>query len=109
VKETAAWSDAWSATRRPTLTCWSSPGLVQIYDGRHPGAEGTYTFEGPLADLYAACSDRPITAPAVHERLGGSLTVEQIREAFGEFADRGLMVLDESLALSLALPAGPPR
>ncbi|UQU65949.1 RiPP maturation radical SAM C-methyltransferase [Couchioplanes caeruleus] len=109
VKETAAWSDAWSAPRRPTLTYWSSPGLVQIYDGRHPGAEGTYTFEGPLADLYAACSDRPITAAAVHDRLGGSLTTAQIREALDEFADRGLVVLDESLALSLALPAGPPR
>jgi ribosomal peptide maturation radical SAM protein 1 len=105
----AAWSQAWSGTRRPALTFWSSPGLVQIYDTRHEGAEGTYTFEGPLADLYAACSDRPITAGAARDRIGGSLTTAQVQEAFDEFARRGLMILDDSLALALALPAGVPR
>ena len=109
LKSFAAWSGAWSGPRRPGLTFWSSPGLVQIYDTRHDGAEGTYTFEGPLADLYAACSDRPIAATAVHHRIGESLTVRQIQEAFEEFEQRGLMVLDESLALALALPAGVPR
>ncbi|BFU46612.1 RiPP maturation radical SAM C-methyltransferase [Krasilnikovia sp. MM14-A1004] len=109
LKEFTAWTDAWSGQRRPALTFWSSPGLVQIYDTRYEGAEGTYTFEGPLADLYAACSDRPITATAVRDRLDGRLTVAQIQEAFEAFAERGLMVLDETLALALALPAGVPR
>jgi len=105
----AAWSDAWSGSRRPALTFWSSPGLVQIYDTRHEGAEGTYTFDGPLADLYAACSDRPITAAAARDRIGASMTTAQIQEAFQKYAQRGLMVLDDSLALALALPAGVPR
>ncbi|GAB1689817.1 RiPP maturation radical SAM C-methyltransferase [Krasilnikovia sp. M28-CT-15] len=109
LKEFSAWTELWSTERRPALTFWSSPGLVQIYDARREGAEGTYTFEGPLADLYTACSARPITAAAVHERLGGSLTVPQIQEAFAQFASRGLLVLDETLALALALPAGVPR
>jgi ribosomal peptide maturation radical SAM protein 1 len=107
--EFTAWSDAWSRPQRPALTYWSSPGLVQIYDTRHDGAEGTYTFEGPLADLYAACSDRPVTASAARDRIGASLTTPQVQEAFEEFAQRGLMVLDDSLALTLALPAGVPR
>ena len=77
---------------------------MQIYDARHEGAEGTYTFEGPLADLYAAASDRPMTATGARDRIGESLTVAQIEEAFDEFAQRGLMMRDESLALSLALP-----
>ncbi|WIM94997.1 RiPP maturation radical SAM C-methyltransferase [Actinoplanes oblitus] len=105
----ADWVSAWNDGGRPTLTFWSSPGLVQIYDGRRPGSEGTYTFEGPIADLYTLCSDRPIGAAAAHERLGGRLSPDEIREAFDEFQQRGLMFLDESLALSLALPAGPPR
>jgi len=109
LKSFAAWRAVSTGTRRPELTFWSSPGLVQIYDTRHDGAEGTYTFEGPLADLYAAASDRPITAAAARDRIGASLTVPQIQEAFDEFAQRGLMVLDESLALALALPAGVPR
>lgn len=100
-----SWSTAWPA---PSLTFWSSPGLVQIYDTRHDGGEGTYTFEGPLADLYAACSDRPITAAAARDRIGATLTEPQIHEAFAEFAQRGLMLLDDNLALALALPAGFP-
>jgi hypothetical protein len=108
-KGVADWVAAWEGPERPCLTFWSSPGVVQIYDARHQGAEGTYTFEGPLADLYTACSDRPIGAAAVYERLDGRLSMAEIQEAFAEFQQRGLMFLDESLALTLALPAGPPR
>jgi ribosomal peptide maturation radical SAM protein 1 len=105
----AAWTAAWEQPKRPELTYWSSPGFLQIYDGRHPGAEGTYTFEGTLADLYVACSDRPISAAAVHERLGGRLSMAEIGVAFDEFQQRGLVFRDESLTLALALPAGVPR
>ncbi|HEU4422909.1 MAG TPA: RiPP maturation radical SAM C-methyltransferase [Pilimelia sp.] len=98
------WSTAWKADEPPTLTYWSAPDFLQIYDGRRPGREGTYTFEGPLAHIYLACSDRPTTASAVRNKLGQRLPVEAIQEAFDEFAHRGLMFLDGSLALALALP-----
>ncbi len=100
-----AWSAAWEAGKPPVLKYWSAPDYLQIYDGRHPGAEGTYTFEGALADIYLACSDRPITASAVRDRLGPGVPVETVQEAFDEFARRGLMFLDGSLALALAIPA----
>ena len=103
------WSAAWLADKPPELTYWSAPDFLQIYDGRHKGTEGTYTFEGPLADIYLACSDRPTTAPAVRDRLGGQVPLETVQEAFDEFAKRGLMFLDGSLALSLALPKVPGR
>jgi ribosomal peptide maturation radical SAM protein 1 len=99
------WSRAWKADDRPVLTYWSAPDFLQIYDGRHEGQEGTYTFHGPLANIYLACSDRPTTASAVRDRLGPDLPIESVQEAFGEFQRRGLMFLDGSTALALALPA----
>jgi ribosomal peptide maturation radical SAM protein 1 len=101
----AAWSQAWKSDQLPVLTYWSAPGFLQIYDGRHPGSEGTYTFHGDLAGIYLACSDRPTTAAAVRDKLHLDLPVSAVEEAFGEFRQRGLMFLDGSLAVSLALPA----
>ena len=101
----ADWADAWQAARPPALTYWSAPHLVQIYDERRPGQEGTYTFEGTLADLYLACVSRPTTAAAVRQRLGLSLPAEAVRELFEEMGKRGLMFLDGPYVLALALPA----
>lgn len=99
------WSRAWLAGGPPTLTYWSAPGLVQISDQRRPERAGTHTFRDTLADIYLACSDRPITATAVRRELGLELPVEAIQEVFTEFGERGLMFLDGQFALALALPA----
>jgi ribosomal peptide maturation radical SAM protein 1 len=110
----AAWGDAWRAGPRPALTFRSAPGFVQIHDARHPGRGGTYTFEGDLAEIYLACTERPVTVAAVAERLGSGRaagSVESagfagfVEEAVAEFARRGLMFRDGTLALALALPA----
>jgi ribosomal peptide maturation radical SAM protein 1 len=101
----AAWSGAWRSGPPPALTYWSAPGFVQICDERQQGRDGTYTFEDTLADLYLACSDRPVTAAAVRRKLGLSLPAEAIAEIFEEFRRRGLMFLDDRFALALALPA----
>jgi hypothetical protein len=101
----ADWSAAWEADQVPVLTYWSAPHFVQIYDGRQPGEGGTYTFEGTLADLYLACSDRPVTVTAVRRDLGLRLPQEAVQEVVTEFQRRGLMFLDGQLALALALPA----
>jgi ribosomal peptide maturation radical SAM protein 1 len=99
------WSAAWRDSAPPTLRYWSAPGYLQIYDARRPGAEGTYTFEGLLADIYLACDDRPVSAAAIRDRLRLDLPVEAVREILVEFHRRGLMFLDGSRALALALPA----
>jgi ribosomal peptide maturation radical SAM protein 1 len=104
-KAVADWTAAWKTEHPPSLTYWSAPGYLQIYDGRNPDREGTYTFHGTLAAIYLACSDRPTTASAVRNKLGEDIPVESIEEAFAEFQQRGLMFLDDSLALALALPA----
>jgi hypothetical protein len=99
------WQQTWAGGDRPALTYWSAPGFLQIHDERAPGAEGTYTFEGDLAAVYVACSDRPMSAAAVHTAITPALTVAQVAEVCTEFARRGLMMLDGDQALALALPA----
>jgi ribosomal peptide maturation radical SAM protein 1 len=99
------WSEAKRRTPVPVLRYWSASGFLQIYDGRRLGYEGTYTFEDTLADIYLACDDRPMTAAGIRDRLGLDLPVEAIHEILVEFQRRGLMFLDGSLALALALPA----
>ncbi len=98
----AGWTDAWGTEPRPTLTYRAAPGFLQVYDARYPGRGGTYTFEGPLAEIYLACTDRPVTASAVRDRVGrpGGF----VEEALAEFQRRGLLFRDETLAVALALP-----
>jgi hypothetical protein len=99
------WGEARRAATPPVLTYWSAPGFLQIYDGRHPGSEGTYTFDGAVADIYLACTERPIGAAAVREKLGLDWHVEAVEEVLGEFTRRGLVFRDGTLALALGLPA----
>ena len=101
----ATWSEAWAADKPPALTYWSAPHFVQICDERQLGQHGTYTFEDTLADLYLACTNRPITAAAVRRILDLRLPADAVQEIFEEFQRRGLMFLDGRFALALALPA----
>jgi radical SAM superfamily enzyme YgiQ (UPF0313 family) len=101
----AAWADASRAEPRPALTYRSAPGFLQIHDTRHPGRGGMYTFEGALADIYLACTDRPATPAAVRDRLGLGQPAGFVEEAFDEFQRCGLMFRDGTLAVALALPA----
>jgi ribosomal peptide maturation radical SAM protein 1 len=105
----ADWQAAWRSGSAPELTYRSSPTFLEIYDGRWPGREGTFGFDGALADVYLACSERPTTATAVRDRLGGSVPVDTVRAICREFTRLGLMILDGPLALALALPAVPGR
>ena len=105
----SAWSAAWEADQPPVLVYRCAPGFLQIYDGRHPESDGTYTFHDTLASIYLACVDRPRTAKAVHRELGLTVPVSAVESAFRRFGERGLMFLDGTLALSLALPATPGR
>jgi hypothetical protein len=98
------WSTAWETGEPPILVYRAAPGFLQIYDGR-PERQGTYTFHDTLAEIYLACVDRPRTAAAVHRELGLDVSVTAVEGAMRRFAERGLMFLDDNLAVALALPA----
>lgn len=100
----ALWRHAWEADSPPILVYRSAQAFLQIYDGR-PERQGIYTFHDRLAAIYLACVDRPRTAAAVHRELGLDLPVSAVANAFQRFAERGLMFVDNDLAVALALPA----
>jgi hypothetical protein len=103
--QVAAWKKAWKGRAIPALTFWSGDDFLQIEDLRAPTAPGTYTFEGPLARLYAGCSDEPQSAARLRSRLELPWPAGEIEEALDEFCARGLMMRDGRAFLSLALPA----
>jgi ribosomal peptide maturation radical SAM protein 1 len=104
-RQVEAWKSAWERRARPSLTFWSAEEFLQIEDQRDPNTPGTYTFSGPLARLYTACSDRPQSASGLKSLLQVRWPVEEIEAALDEFCDRRLMMRDDMLFLSLALPA----
>ncbi|MCX4235161.1 MULTISPECIES: RiPP maturation radical SAM C-methyltransferase [Streptomyces] len=105
----ADWRGAWQGdVEPPVLEYRQAPHYVQIHDGRRKEDEGTYVLEGPTADLYLACCDRPVTATAVHERLGLRGPVERVQQALDEFAQAGLVFRDGPRNVALAVPVTRP-
>jgi ribosomal peptide maturation radical SAM protein 1 len=103
------WQAAWAGPNRPALTFWSAPDLLQVEDRRDPGAVGTHTFRGLLASVYAACSDRPVAAAEVQQKLGLDWPTADMEAVLDEFCKRRVMMRDGNLFLSLALPASEGR
>ncbi|MEU5320915.1 RiPP maturation radical SAM C-methyltransferase [Streptomyces sp. NPDC021056] len=103
------WQHAWqSDAGRPVLEYRQAPHYVQIHDGRRKEDEGTYLLEDRAADVYLACCDRPVTAAAVHERLGLRGPVDEVRHVLNEFAEAGLVFRDGPRHVALAVPAARP-
>jgi ribosomal peptide maturation radical SAM protein 1 len=99
------WKKAWEEEPRPSLVFWSAPGCLKIEDGRVPEACGTYSFEGPLAEVYRACSDRPRAVGSLGRELDLGWSPTALEFALDSFCERGLMMRDGDQYLSLAIPA----
>ena len=104
-KAVAAWQEAASRDVPATLTLHRAEDFLQIRDGRDPLIVGVHSFTGPLADLYLAAMERPLTPRALASALSTPFPVEEVEAALDEFVSRSLMIRDGNLFLSLALPA----
>ncbi|MFC8434003.1 RiPP maturation radical SAM C-methyltransferase [Streptomyces sp. NPDC057253] len=105
----ADWQGAWADdSAPPALEYRRAPHYLQIHDTRRKEDEGTYVLEGPTADLYLACCDRPVTAAALHERLGLTGPLDKVRHVLDEFAEAGLVFRDGPRHVALAVPATRP-
>ena len=100
-----AWRDYRPSGSWPHLSYLWSPGILQIIDGREPGEAKRYEFPSPLAEIYRAISDRPISAAAAAAKVGLEDDAAEIAEALGVLEDKGLVMRDGDLFLALALPA----
>lgn len=108
-EQVAAWEAAWRAPPRPALRYRASPDLVEVDDARQPDKPLVYHLEGPLADLYTACAERPRRAKALRSELELPWPEEEIAAALDLFCAKGLMMRDADRFLALALPATPNR
>ncbi len=106
--ETAAviadWIGAWALEPRPRLTLRRADRFIEIEDARRPGHPGTYTFNGPLAAAYLACSDAPRSPAALLPLVDPGGDVEQLAACLDEFCALQLMVEDGGEYLGLAVP-----
>jgi hypothetical protein len=73
-------------------------------DQRSALAAGSYCFDDPLAALYVACSDAPVSVSALRKRLSLKESDAEIEAALSEFCQLGLMMQDGPLYLALAVP-----
>ncbi|NNN33791.1 RiPP maturation radical SAM protein 1 [Streptomyces sp. S3(2020)] len=105
--EVREWQQSWKERTKPTLAFWSSPGQIYIDDFRDPASGRSYRFQDDSAALYRACSDRPINARALKKTLSLDHSVEQIEEILLGFVRQDLMLHEDGVFLSLALPAKP--
>jgi ribosomal peptide maturation radical SAM protein 1 len=104
IQKVGAWRAAWEDEIEPWLVYRTSPGLLQIEDGRDPAAPKLYQFESPLAEIYRAISDRPISAANVQQALNLPWSADEIADALDLFAAKGLVMRDDELFLALAIP-----
>jgi len=108
-RATTEWMASWSSSPTPWMKFWSAPKSLRIEDARDLNNPGSYTFEQPLAAIYAACSDEPKTPERVRTELDLPESVTDVTSALQRFVDEGLMMCDDGRYLSLALPANPWR
>jgi ribosomal peptide maturation radical SAM protein 1 len=97
------WQRAWQVSAKPRLTFRRSPEFLQVTDSRSADVT-TYNMVGPLAALYAACSDRPRSAASLKESLKIEWSESKSHTTLCELAEQGLMMRENDLFLTLAIP-----
>jgi ribosomal peptide maturation radical SAM protein 1 len=85
-----------------TLEYRYSPGFLQIDDRRYEESAGTFTFEGEVAELYAAIATAPLPISQLEEKV--SLGADQLSHTINELCRFGLAMRDGDHVLALALP-----
>lgn len=99
------WKAMWDKTEdRPYLVHRYAPGYIRIQDHRNPENPGEWTFEGPLAQLYMSCNERPRSAESILQEGEVGLAYEETEWSLNSFVERGLMMHDGGRYLCLSVP-----
>jgi ribosomal peptide maturation radical SAM protein 1 len=99
------WHDTFS-WEKPALCYQRGPGFLTIYDRRPDFAAARYKFESPYSDIYLACNEGASPAQ-IAARLGFSdEATPKLRSMLNQFSERGLVIEEDDIFLSLAIPVG---
>ncbi|MEH1016376.1 RiPP maturation radical SAM C-methyltransferase [Micromonospora sp. CPCC 206060] len=102
------WRRRWTANR-PSLIYQRLPGRLTLVD-RRTDQPRKAVLTGWQADAYERCGDSPRSAGRVHGSLradGHDVSVEQVTRLLDRCCRSGVMVEENGLYLSLALPENP--
>jgi ribosomal peptide maturation radical SAM protein 1 len=102
------WRQGWQQLRRPYLYSLRADDVLKIVDGREPGEPQTHVFDRAAAHIYEFCAPNYHSAAQVLEHLrqsGVPMQVGDVQRHLDTFAELGLMLEEDGLYLSLALPA----
>jgi ribosomal peptide maturation radical SAM protein 1 len=102
------WQRRWQQGPTPQLTFRFAPGIVWLEDTRSATQAATYTLRGPLAEMYALCSERALPLSRLRTASGEAASNDEITAALAGLVTRGLLARDGDNYIALALPAGPP-
>lgn len=108
-KAVSEWQAKWLGNRKvPSLTYKKVFDLIFISDNRFKSSPTIHKYSGPQADLYCLCETRrPLSecAKFLQERHGPGFSGEEFLEnTVEEFIARRLMIRENDILLSLALP-----
>jgi ribosomal peptide maturation radical SAM protein 1 len=106
--EVVKWRSRWDGKSViPSLTYKRAFELIFVADNRWDGHPIVYTYSGPMLALYLFCETRkPLTRclTFLREKYGHMATEDVLEEAISHFIDRRLMIREDDVVLSLALP-----
>lgn len=105
------WRRSWASEQRPTLAYRRTSDNLFIDFNRGPDRQGTYALSGTLASIYELCGVTALSPEQVRQRMlelrHEEFTAEEVRDALDEFCKARLMLKEDNLYLSLAIPRNP--
>lgn len=97
------WQHDFSWTK-PALRYRRGPGFMTIVDERVDFPAAHYRLEQATAEVYLACKEGTSPAAVVRKLGLGKPTESDVRAKLVELTERGLMVEEDGIYLSLAIP-----
>jgi len=109
-REVELWKEKWAGDGPlPFLTYRTAPGGLFVDDGRADSERPrTFWCAEPLSEVYLACRDRPQSADSAARLLAGRgrpIGRSELAEALEALEEKGIMLREGELYLSLAVPA----
>lgn len=101
------WQKNWHAGNQDYLVYRRDEAVLHIEDGRMIAQQSSYILDEPMATIYECCCETMQTPKQVMRALASKkidLNPKKVADALNHFCQTGLMLSEDNLYLSLALP-----